>query len=474
MPRNGSGTYTLPSGNPVVSGTLIQSTWANPTMADIAAELTNSLARNGAGGMTGPLQLSNGSAATPALSFSSETTMGLYRIGAAQLGISVAGTLRVSLSTSLLNVTVPGDFDSTLNADGDFTVNTNKFIVTAASGNTVIAGTVVGVSFAPTGSGIPANVIYLPSANTLGFAANSTARGSSSSTGAWVINDPTGGVIPLLVNGGHIKAKGVSAGTAAAISLENNGASRRWRWVNGVGSESDGTLALYEDIGGRQILSILPAGNVSFDAPSSGIPVSITSNGSADAIQLLDGAGRDFRVSYAIGGVAIVGAISNTEVRLYTNNTSRISILGAGNVTVNAPASGVGLTVAAVAGTHSTKIADSANTSFNAGYLEVPQNAQNVNYTTVLSDSAKQIYHSSGSPHTHTIDSNANVPYPIGTTLTFVNENGAAALSIAITTDTLRFIPAGTTGTRTLAANGRAVALKTTATNWQISGTNLT
>jgi len=139
-----------------------------------------------------------------------------------------------------------------------------------------------------------------------------------------------------------------------------------------------------------------------------------------------------------------------------------------------APASGVGLTVAAVAGTHSTKIADSANTSFNAGYLEVPQNTQNVNYTTVLSDSAKQIYHSSGSPHTHTIDSNANVPYPIGTTLTFVNENGAAALSIAITTDTLRFIPAGTTGTRTLAANGRAVALKTTATNWQISGTNLT
>lgn len=47
MARNGLGTYTLPSGNPVVTGTPIASAWANTTLSDIAAELTNSLPRDG-------------------------------------------------------------------------------------------------------------------------------------------------------------------------------------------------------------------------------------------------------------------------------------------------------------------------------------------------------------------------------------------------------------------------------------------
>lgn len=47
MPRNGSGTYSLPSGNPVSTGTTISSTTHNNTMSDIATALTGSLARNG-------------------------------------------------------------------------------------------------------------------------------------------------------------------------------------------------------------------------------------------------------------------------------------------------------------------------------------------------------------------------------------------------------------------------------------------
>lgn len=57
MPRNSSGVMILPAGNPVVPGTLIESTWANPTMADLANEITASLPRNGAAPMTGPLVL---------------------------------------------------------------------------------------------------------------------------------------------------------------------------------------------------------------------------------------------------------------------------------------------------------------------------------------------------------------------------------------------------------------------------------
>jgi len=57
MPRNSQGVYSLPAGNPVVDGTLIETTWANPTMSDIAAALTGSLPRDGSAGMTGPLIL---------------------------------------------------------------------------------------------------------------------------------------------------------------------------------------------------------------------------------------------------------------------------------------------------------------------------------------------------------------------------------------------------------------------------------
>jgi hypothetical protein len=47
MPRNGSGTYSLASGNPVITGTTISSTVQNNTMSDIATALTNSIAKDG-------------------------------------------------------------------------------------------------------------------------------------------------------------------------------------------------------------------------------------------------------------------------------------------------------------------------------------------------------------------------------------------------------------------------------------------
>ena len=72
------------------------------------------------------------------------------------------------------------------------------------------------------------------------------------------------------------------------------------------------------------------------------------------------------------------------------------------------------------------------------------------------------------------IDSNANVAYPIGTAITFVNDTSGGVITIAITTDTLVLVPDGTTGSRTLAANGMATAIKVTATRWMISGSGLT
>ena len=106
----------------------------------------------------------------------------------------------------------------------------------------------------------------------------------------------------------------------------------------------------------------------------------------------------------------------------------------------------------------------------------VPQNSQSAAYTTTISDANCHLYHPSAdtTARTWTIDSNANVPYPIGTEITFVNDTSAGTITIAITADTLVLAGAGTTGSRTLAANGIARAIKVTATRWIISGTNLT
>ena len=47
MARNGSGVYSLPAGNPVVTGTVISSTWANTTLNDLGNAMTASLAYDG-------------------------------------------------------------------------------------------------------------------------------------------------------------------------------------------------------------------------------------------------------------------------------------------------------------------------------------------------------------------------------------------------------------------------------------------
>ena len=88
---------------------------------------------------------------------------------------------------------------------------------------------------------------------------------------------------------------------------------------------------------------------------------------------------------------------------------------------------------------------------YTEGYRNIPQNSRSAAYTTVLGDSGKHIYHPSAdtTARTFTIDSNANVAYPIGTAITFVNDTSAGVVTIAITSDTLVLAGPGSTGSRT-------------------------
>lgn len=106
----------------------------------------------------------------------------------------------------------------------------------------------------------------------------------------------------------------------------------------------------------------------------------------------------------------------------------------------------------------------------------IRQNSESTAYTLVLADGGKQIYHPSADTTARiwTIPANAAVAFPIGTAVTFVNDTGAGPITIAITTDTLVFAGVGTTGSRTLAADGYATAVKIGPTRWQIAGPGLT
>ncbi len=103
----------------------------------------------------------------------------------------------------------------------------------------------------------------------------------------------------------------------------------------------------------------------------------------------------------------------------------------------------------------------------------ITQNSKSAAYTLVLGDAGKHILHPSAdtTARIFTIPANASVAFPIGTAVTFVNQNGAGVITIAITTDTMRLAGPGTTGSRTLAANAMATALKVSTTEWIISGT---
>ena len=128
MPRNTSGVYTLPAGNPVVPGTVIDAAWANGTMEDMANEITNSLSRTGAGGMLAPFRLFDGTITAPGLSFLNETNTGLYRSGSGSAWISVLGVNVAQFST--VGLTIP--FGKALTAGGNASV-AGTLVVTGAT-----------------------------------------------------------------------------------------------------------------------------------------------------------------------------------------------------------------------------------------------------------------------------------------------------------------------------------------------------
>jgi len=172
----------------------------------------------------------------------------------------------------------------------------------------------------------------------------------------------------------------------------------------------------------------------------------------------------------------IIASISNTGTLTLPTSTDTLVGRATTDTLTNKTLTSPTLTTPAL-GTPASGVLSSCTVdgTDEVGFRNIPQNSKSADYTLVLADSGKHIFHPVGdnNARTFTIPANSSVAYPIGTAITFINM-AVANVTIAITTDTLTLSSAGTTGSRTLATNGSATCIKITSTSWLISGSGLT
>lgn len=125
MPRDASGTYTLPAGNPVVVGTTIDASWANTTMDDIETVLTDSLSRTGDGGMLVAMEFASGLVSAPGITWTSEPTSGFYLADTNDMRVSIAGSDRARFradASDPFQIWIGAAWANVMNLAGDYTI----------------------------------------------------------------------------------------------------------------------------------------------------------------------------------------------------------------------------------------------------------------------------------------------------------------------------------------------------------------
>lgn len=191
MPWNGSGTYTLPGAySPEVNGTVIDATRYNGLTNDVASGITAALAKNGENVPTANLP------------------MGGFKHTGAGDGTAAGQYIAFNQATAV----------------GSLTITT--FTATTLTATTLTSTTLTGARFIATGSTVPANGMYLPAANTLGLASNTTLRWSVNSTGNHVFPAPSSGTavtLEMAASGLNAFAITASAGQPAGVIFAGNG-----------------------------------------------------------------------------------------------------------------------------------------------------------------------------------------------------------------------------------------------------------
>lgn len=264
----------------------------------------------------------------------------------------------------------------------------------------------------------------------------------------------------------------ITLGPGLAMTGTTLSASGSGGTVTTTGSPASGNLTQFSGA------SSITNGNLSGDVTTTNTLVTTIANNAVTTAKILD-ANVTLAKLANIATDSLIGrdtAASGVPENILLNAT--LSMDGAGNLQ-RAALTG---DVTAAAGSNATTVANMNVTATltatgtpptNAvGYLGSPQIADQDDYTLVMADAGKHYYHVNAVAHTLTIPANASVAFPIGTVIAVLNESGGGNVSIAITSDTLRW--GSSTGTRTLAANGTATLLKVTSTVWRLTGDGIT
>lgn len=399
--------------------------------------------------------------------------------------LSAGGTTPVTLTTASGSVALTYLNGSLGGGGGNYLVSNiisgTSVAYTATGGTTPIAGPVTNIAtngatdYTANGGGIQ---VYGATNKTFTWASTNTAWASSESIAlsggkSLIINGSISGAVSFVATGAvgtqnYVLPTALPASSGYALASDTSG-NLSWIAVNSS-TISGAQLTNGATVSGG---SLTFSGNISAAAwTTSGIrhvsvPATLTDTTSTGVVT------NAYTNNFGGNTIAATGTVTYTNyATVFVNDptsgtnvtiTNPYSLITAGNVKLGTTGTG---TIAAVAAQATT-----ASTASSIGYIGMPQQSKSSAYTTVIGDAGKHIYVTATA--TITIDSNANVAYPIGTTIAFIAASGAT-VTIAITSDTMYLGGTGTTGSRTLAAYGMATAVKVTATSWFINGTGLT
>lgn len=232
MSRNGSGVYSLPSGNPFVTGTTISSTTVNTTLSDIATALTASLASDGQTVPTANLPMGSfkhtGTAAATALTDYARADQVQNSAFQTLTGVSGTDTITATLGSPSLTAYATGQtfrfVSAGENTTTSVTLNINAIGAKAVTKNGTTAlvagdipsGAVVEVYY----DGTRFQLVALPRAlgsaafGTLGQAANNVPQMDSSAN--FLVT--SGGGIGYGTGSGGTVTQTTSKGTAVTLN----------------------------------------------------------------------------------------------------------------------------------------------------------------------------------------------------------------------------------------------------------------
>lgn len=391
MSFNGSGTFVPPAGQPVVTGTVIQSSTFNTLVADIGNTFNNVLPRDGQASMAGQLKLTDGTSSVPGIAFNSEASSGIYRPAAGMLGIVASGVeaLRINNAGRVLIGSMVDDTVNRLQVTGPVKV-------TGALSATSFAGPLTGNVTGNVSGTLTGNV----TGNTSGTAANVTGIVAFANGGT---GQTTAGAV-LTAIGGVQQGGGVGMGT--------NKVYLGWGTGGGLKATIDSAdqgfipFSTTNTISGGTITFSSPVSSLGLSATSGSFSSTLTATGLATLYGGLLVAGGQSNSLTSTGyiqtgsaaGVNIIQDYNSIQARttgaastLYLNNVGGNVAVGAGGLTANGNITSFGTIYAGSASNLKIALYDSATVR---GYISAGANmcfgvinAANNTYTLTVDNS---------------------------------------------------------------------------------------